>query len=116
MDYENKSKEVIRNLKCKFSEEHQNKFGHDLAKEESSMRDLEERKKDANKTFAEEAREISKKISILTDNLNFGYEMKDVACKETINFVSGTMTCVREDTMQTVETRPLTEEEKQLSL
>lgn len=116
MEYEPRVIQITKELECSFTPDEENAMGHDLAKEEASMAELEERKKKANKGFLSEASVISKNITGLTLKLNNGYEYRPVECEKTINFETGTMTITRRDTKETVEERPLTDEERQLSL
>jgi hypothetical protein len=110
------SSETIRNLKCTLTPDETRIYGQDLAKENASRDEAEERKKEIDAQLKAEIESHSTKALSLARKINNGYEYRDVKCEIIHDYREGTVTTTRLDTKENVEHRVMTAEERQTKM
>jgi hypothetical protein len=109
-------KNEFRNLPVKLTEREMDAYGRTLDDKVSELVALELAKKQAADQFKGDIDRVERTVKILGHKVHTGIEDRDVECFWEPVYDRGVKELRRNDTMQVVETRPLTEEEKQRSL
>lgn len=108
--------ETVKNLKCVLSPDEVRVYGQDLAKENASRDESEERKKEIDAQLKAEIESHSTKALSLARKINNGYEYRDVKCHELKDYRRGIVTIMRQDTNEIVSERAMTAEERQVKI
>lgn len=105
-----------RNLYVKLNDEEVRAKGLELSAEVSKLKAAENDLKSVSKSMKDDIDLIKKKIDILADIVGTSKEKRDVECLEIRNNTLMTMEIYRTDTHELVETRPMSMNERQLSM
>ena len=110
------SRNVTKALPCKLTDEELLQYGKDVgraaADRDRIQGEFDSIKQDYKGKLEEQAAIISK----LSARLHSGIETRDVVCVETKDWTNATVTIMRHDTCEVVESRPMREDEKQMEL
>lgn len=110
-------KRVKRSLKCKFTDAEVLQLGKDLAEKTEHYGQLEADKKQVVKDFDAKLAEVDAQIRSASGKVQCGYEYRNIECTEAIGEpTDNKKTVTRLDTMEVVEVRELTDDEKQRHL
>lgn len=110
-------KETTRKyLKYHFSEDERKEQASELARFVGSKNELEQQKKEAMAQFKADIEKADSQISTLSTHLNQGYIHKNIDCEVTKDFDRKTVTIIRLDTGEFVESRAMTPNELQKEL
>ena len=107
---------ITENLKCMFTEAELKEKAIYLAQECRSMEDVEKEKKQVMQDFNAKLAAHSAKVSLLSNNINNGYEYRYVKCEIEYDApVAGKKTIIRQDTFlpETVKVENMTTTEIQ---
>jgi hypothetical protein len=63
--------------------------------------------------YAAKLKEKTAQVGLLLSKVQNGFEMRQVPCKEVHDFKTGTVVITRTDTNEEIESREMTEDEKQ---
>jgi len=106
----------MRKLKCDYTEDQLKDFSSELASTNVALKEKEEEKKAVAAQMKAEAEEMKARIDSLARKVSNGYEYKDVKCTKTIDFEEGRVVVHRNDTLEIIEERGLTDYERQLTI
>ena len=112
----NGHKELTRNLKWTLTQDEVRTYGVELARANASKDEAEERKKEVDAQLKAEIESHSTRSLNLARKINNGYEYRDVKCLVEYDYDKNMVQIVRTDTQEIVETRAMTEDERQTSL
>lgn len=98
------------------NEEPEPEQAHELARVLAEIRGVDAQINMLKKESQVEIAKIDLENEILSLRLNLGYEMRDVTCSWWVNWDDGYKRLVRIDTGEVVLTKPLSPEERQMSL
>jgi hypothetical protein len=82
----------------------------------AQVREIEDEKSAQLREFNRRVGELKAQLDAGDRKFRTGHEVKQVACRETVNLDDKTLTIVRLDSLDIIEKRPLTPEECQLTL
>jgi hypothetical protein len=105
-----------RKLSVKLTEDETRAKGLELAAEVANLEDSKDSLKSVSKSMKDQIEIIERKISILVQIVKTGKEDRDVECIEIRNETLMTMETYRTDLHELVETRPMTVNERQLTM
>ena len=117
-----KKKDLIKitfephNLPFKLGIKEKAEAAEELATALQSAESLALERKSVLSDFNSRAGGLTKKIHTLTLNVKDGMQMRSLECDLHLNYTKLTATIIRTDTNETVEERPMSEEEKQMQL
>ena len=104
-------------LKYEFTEEEQKELAKKLAYETRNLMENEEAKKSVMSDFKSKIEAAKEKISKLSNQINNGYEYRNIECVVSLNDPKeGHKTLTRKDTGEVVKTVSMNSEEKQEKL
>ena len=104
-------------LKYQFSEQELKDISKKLAYENKNYDELEDAKKSVTSDFSSKLNSSRANISKLSNNINNGYEYRDIECEIRLNEpADGQKTIVRKDTGEIVRVEDMTEREMQEEL
>jgi len=104
-------------LKYEFTEEELKDFSKRLAYETRELMENEEAKKSVMSDFKSKIESSKEKISKLSNQINNGYEYRNIDCEVILNEPeAGMKQIVRKDTGELVKTLTMNSEEKQENL
>jgi hypothetical protein len=110
-------KEIIKkDLPCKLSREETLTLSKELAKLQEDGVGLAERKKDVVADFNSRLESVKAESLRLSRMINNGYEYREVECSWSLDLKEGTKDLVRHDTGEIVQTKRLTEEDREQKL
>ena len=101
-------------LPCPLSEKEKAEAADQLATAIQSAESLELERKAAMGDFRSRLEALKERIHNLTRQVKEGVESRSVKCELRLNYTKLTAILIRTDTKETVEERPLTDEEKQM--
>lgn len=107
---------IVRVLPVRLREEEIDERGRRLAGLVEEHRNIEQAKKDADANFNSDLKRTDSQISVLSRQVHTGTEDREVECIWEPNYGRGFAELRRADTMAVIETRGLTDEEKQKQL
>jgi hypothetical protein len=108
---------VKKSLECKFTESEIKDFSRTLAYECRQVAQLEEQKKEVVSDFKAKIDAKHSLISMLSNNVNNGYEYRNVDCEVELDTPKkGIKTLTRIDTGAEVEVTKMTESDRQTEL
>jgi hypothetical protein len=110
------SKIVKEYLKCILTEDEKKAISDRMALTILTISEKEDQLKSVSKQIKGEIARCELDLNGYAEKTRSGYEMRNVECKEIINFDDGTFTKVRLDTGELIVERNLTMEEKQQRL
>jgi hypothetical protein len=116
MSESNGYKKLTKNLKCILSEDETRKYGMELARANANKDEAEERKKEVDAQLKAEIESHSTRALNLARKINNGYEYRDVECLMQFDYPKNSVRIERQDTYEIIETRSMTDEERQTSL
>lgn len=104
-------------LKYEFTEAEQKELAKKLAYATRELMETEEAKKAVTSNFKSKIEAAKEQISKLSNNINNGYEYRNIDCEVVLNSPEpGTKSIVRKDTGEIVKTLEMDQEEKQEKL
>lgn len=112
----NAQKKLTRNLRWILTRDEVHAYGQELARANASKDEAEERKKEVDAQLKAEIESHSTRALNLARKINNGYEYRDVECRLDFDYKKNSVAIVRLDTMETIETRAMTDDERQLGL
>lgn len=107
---------VTKHLKCLLSDHEIRTMGQDLARSNAQKDEAEERKKAVDAQLKSEIESHATRSLSLARTINNGYQYKDVDCAMRFDYLTNTVTTVRTDTGEVIESRAMTTEERQVEL
>ena len=107
---------VQRNCPIALTREEKIAYGKQLADLNQSYSEILAERKAANAEFKERLDELEGRIAFMARVLANGEEWRPVDCTWQYDFASNAKMLVRMDSGQTIETKPITAEERQLML
>ena len=110
------TKPLTRNLKCMLTQDETRTYGIELARENAAKDEAEERKKEVDAQLKAEIESHSTRALSIARKINNGYEYRDVECTLDCNYTKNSATIRRTDTGEVIETRAMTQEERQMGL
>ena len=110
-----KRKKVQRSLRCELSYEEQRVKGLEMAEAVSLAREAEEDKTTKMKACKDLIESHLGHASALAQVLRQGYEVRPIECEQVMDYTVGKVIIQRSDTMETIDERAMTEEERQVS-
>lgn len=111
-----RQKTLTRNIRCVLTRDEVHAYGQELARSNASKDEVEERKKEVDAQLKAEIESHSTRALYLARKINNGYEYRDVECQVQFDYMKNSAVTIRLDTMETIETRAMTDEERQLGL
>lgn len=102
-----------RSLTVKLTTEEQLQRGNELAAKIEEMQNIEMSAEEARGNFKAELKRVEGEISRLKRTVLDGKEQRTVRCEWQLNFDHGIAELIRLDTFEVVQSRPLTDEERQ---
>lgn len=109
-------KKLSRNLKCTLTPDEVRTYGMELARANAARDEAEERKKEVDAQLKAEIESHQTRGLNLARKINNGYEYRDVECEMDGNYKTNTVMIRRLDTNEIIETRAMTDEERQTHL
>lgn len=109
-------KTITRNLPCRLSDDELRQRGDALAETCQELHAEEQRQTDVKAQMKARMTELEAKQTRLSIVISRREEYRDVPCDQFGDTVRGTVDIVRRDTAEVVETRPMTDSERQQSL
>ena len=103
-------------LKCILTEEEVAQAANELAREVSTLKELDEALNSIKAEFKGKIEKSEANIGIKARLVRDKHEYRNVECDVFHNFTDCTITIIRKDTGETVETRKMTFAEKQITL
>jgi len=115
---EDKTKRVFTSnfLKCILTDDEREDLATRMADKVHEVDDIELQKKVATASFKDRTESAQQEIKTCAGKLRNGWEMRNVECEEFKDFTSGYVIVVRLDTGETVTTRPISHEERQMHI
>lgn len=110
------SKNVTKQLPVTLTDEEILKYGRDCARAQADRNQIQNTAKQVAKEFSAKVAEQEAIIAKLSVYINSGKETRDIACIELKNWTKGTVLVQRTDTHETIESRPMREDEKQMEM
>jgi len=110
-----KRKKVQRSLRCELSYEEQRTKGLEMAEAMSLLREVEEAKAAAMKGFKDTIDGHLGRAGALAQELRQGWVTRPIECEQVLDYTEGKVIIRRGDTMETIDERAMTEEERQVS-
>ena len=107
---------VQRNCPIALTREEKIAYGKQLADMNENYSEILAERKTANAKFKDRLDELEGRIAFMARVLANGEEWRPVDCTWQYDFASNSKMLVRMDTGQTIETKPITAEERQLML
>lgn len=109
-------KPVVRLLACKLTEEELRDRGQKLAATRLEIDRLTVEVKVVASEFKDQLKGLGQESRRLAKAVKAGSEDRDVKCEQVLDFVDGTYSVQRLDTGECMDTRPLTDGERQLQI
>ena len=109
-------KQITKNLKCVLTPDELRVLGQELARANQTRDEIEERKKGIDAQLKADIEEQSARSLSLARKINNGYDYRDVPCVQRSSLETNTVTTIRLDTLVVIDTRAMTQEERQTSL
>lgn len=109
-------RKVTKALPCTLNDDEILKYGRDIARAHAERERIATEAKSVAKDYSSKVAEQDAIIGKLSPRVHSGIETRDVECEETKNWSKGTVIVRRNDTGETVEARPMREEEKQVEI
>lgn len=110
------ARKVTKSLPCRLTDAEMLQYGKDLARAYSETAringELDAIKQDYKGKIAEEEATIGK----ISGRVHSGIETRDIECEEVKNWTAATVTVTRLDTGESIEERPMREDEKAMEL
>jgi hypothetical protein len=114
MQTKNDVRKVTRKLRCVLTADELLEAGKELAEATNELTEIEEDKKQIVAEFKSRKTAAEARIGVVSNKLRSGYEFRDVACEVAYGLPEPGMKQVRRmDTLEVIESVPLSEEEKQ---
>ena len=105
-----------RNLKVVMEPTDHKKVSKDLANAVESLELINSAKKTAVAEYGAKAKAVAQDIQELSRCIRSGYFLRQVLCEKRINLGLLTVTVTRQDTGEIIEERPMSTEEKQMTM
>lgn len=105
------SKTETRSLPVVLTEVEVHDRSQELARTVDEINDVEAEKKDVVKDFAKRLGEKRKRMNELANAITSGTEKRDIECSERVDERRHAIEIIRHDTLEVVETRPMTGEQ-----
>lgn len=107
---------ITKNLQCRLTPEEYVTFGQELARANASAEEVEERKKQVDAQLKAEIESHATRALSLSRTINNGYVYRDVTCTQRFDYRTNTVTTIRGDLLIVIDTRAMTEAERQIGL
>lgn len=111
-----KEQECTKHLKYEFEPEELQALGQDLASKHNELDELEEALNAIKAEYKDKITRVESVISSLVRKVNAKHEYRDIDCVQAWDYDAAIYTVTRRDSMETIEERALTDEERQLEL
>jgi hypothetical protein len=105
-----------RTLRYDFSEKEITDLGRELALATSRKVEKEAEKKAVTSQLAADVNLLASQTDNIAQKISNGYEFRSTECVVSYDPDGGTVTVIRSDTDEIIETRPMTEAERQLKI
>ena len=115
-EHKTMNRKVTKALPCKLTETEILQYGRDMAHAMSERDRVQAEFDSVKQEYKARIEEQSANINKLSGRVNSGIETRDVACEEVKDWTDGVVTIQRLDTYETVESRPMREDEKQTEI
>lgn len=109
-------KTITRNLPCRLTEEELRQRGDALAETVQELAAEESRQTDVKAQMKARLTELEAKQTRFAITISRKEEYRDIQCDLFVNADRGLVDVVRRDTSEVVETRPITDDERQRAL
>jgi len=103
-----------RPLRCVLTDAERIAAGRKLAEKCAELQRTEEERKSVASEYKAKLDRMTAERNELADRVTSGEEVRRVACKLVLDYDSLTARCIREDTQEVIEERPLSDAEKQM--
>lgn len=103
-------------LLCPLDEKARADAANELASAIQKLESLDGEKKSVTADYNGQIKMVKQATHTLSQKVTNGEEMRSVNCELRLNYTKLTATLVRADTKETVEERPMTDEERQMEL
>ena len=107
---------MTKNLQCRLTPEEYMTFGQELARANAEAEAAEERKKQVDAQLKAEIESHATRVLSLCRTINNGYVYRDVTCSQRFDYRTNTITTIRGDLLTVIDTRAMTEAERQIGL
>ena len=107
---------ITRSIRHDFDQRDRADLGDRLANCLNTTRLKGQEKSDFDAKIKADIVKIDGEAETLYRKVLSGYEMREIACEEKLDYESGTVTTTRLDTKAEIESRDMVEEEKQMGL
>lgn len=104
-----------QSVRVALSDKEIEKLGRENAKDSVALAQLEKERKDSNKQFADDIKEVEQRIYDKAQEIHTGVAYRDVECRVEIYYKLREAVITRCDTGEIVETRGLTADEEQMA-
>jgi hypothetical protein len=109
-------KEETRNLKCVLTEAELLQAGRDMADAQNNVQELEAEADDWKSQHKAKMTVAEGRVSIKAGMIRSGYEYRAVPCEIIKDFDAAVIVTIRLDTSETIDSRNMTESERQMGL
>jgi|GEM_PF-4963246 len=110
------NKPFMKNLKCKLSNFEKAEIAKQLVELVGKKEEVEYEKQAASSRYGSQLKEIWKEIAELGKKHREGEEYREVECYTHFDWENGVVSVIRIDTHETVSTRTVTSDERQIHL
>ena len=107
---------TTRHLRCKLTDEERLNYGQQQADALQARDQAEDEIAEIKGTYKAKILAKDAEIKVLSAALLSGHEFRDVTCTATHDYTGGIVTTIRLDTGEAVESREMTEDERQMGL
>jgi len=104
---------IIRHLPVNLTPEEIHIFASEIAQRVYEKASLELKKKSIISQMKSELDGLDSRMNVLSSLIKDGYEYREVTCEFRMNWDNGIKQIIRSDTGQTVETKEISEKERQ---